>query len=166
MNDFEIAGGFAKVKGEDKLFTGYPFAARRGGTLSYSLAAKPFLTPITIPLDERVSVVTEKLLVAPKAAVKKRRMQRVIPFSFRAALRVTEVTAPWAIAASASRVERLTLAEGEVATIAVGAVVAWSGKPPTGFLPRIRLRDLFLPRVKPQLYLNFYGPAVIWHEGL
>ena len=162
---FEIENGFVKTKGEEKLFAGFPAVAKVGDDLAFALGDKPFLTPVTIPLDEEVTVVTDKFLVAPKAAVKKRRVQRVIPFSFRNALRVTVLTAPWAVLATRSRVRRLVLKEGEVATIAVQAAVAWSGKPPTGFLPRLRLRDLFIPNTKPRLCLNFYGPAVVWHEG-
>ena len=165
-NNFEIENGFVRTTGAEKDFVGYPPAGRCGESAAFAVAARPFLTPITVPLDERVAIVTEKLLVAPKTAVKKRRVQRVIPFSFRSALRVTEISGSWAVAASASRTRRLVLAEGEVATVAVNAVVAWSGRAPTGFLPRLRLRDLFLPRAKPQLFLHFYGPSVIWHEGV
>ena len=169
--DFEIANGFVKISGEPKDYFGTPAvertflsAAKRSAELYYSSATRPFLTPITIPLDTTVSVVSDKLLVAPRAAVLRKRLRRLIPFSFKNALRYHEVTAPWAVCCSQSRVERITLAEDETATLDVSSLVAWSGNPPNGFIPRLSMCDIFIPK-KVNLQLRFFGPAVIYFEG-
>ena len=179
--DFEIKNGFVIVEGEPKAYFGTPTVSKVSNAHKdpkdpnltyYASSTRPFLTPITIPLDTTVSIVSDKLLVAPRAAVLRKRLRRLIPFSFKNALRYHDVTAPWAVACTRSRVERIVLAEGETATLVASSLVAWSGNPPNGFIPRLRLRDIFqfpsVGRVAPRppcLHVRFFGPAVIYFEG-
>lgn len=162
MSEAVVESGFATV-GEGKWFFGrnQPVATRDG--LSYcASAARPFLT--RIDLGEKVTIVADKLLVAPQAAKKKRRLVRVVPFSFKNALLTYEMEIGWAMMATASRVKQIVVAEGGTLAVRPEAVVAWTGNRPTGFCPRLRLIDLFLPR-RARLMLNFHGPAIVWIEG-
>lgn len=162
MSEAIVESGFATV-GEGKwLFgKGQPVAERAG--FSYcSSATRPFLT--RIDLGEKVTVVVEKLLVAPFSAKKKRRLVRIVPFSFKNAILTYEMEIGWTIMATASRVKKLVLGDGETLSVRPEAVVAWTGNRPTGFCPRLKLRDLFLPR-RARLMLNFHGPSIVWLEG-
>ncbi len=157
-----IESGFARV-GEGKwLFGADQPAAEYNGEYLCSSQERPFLT--RIDLGEKVSVVAAKLLVAPLSAKKKRRMVRIVPFSFKNAIPTYEMEVGWAIMATKSRVRTIKVEEGETLTVAPTSVVAWTGNRPTGFCPRLRLRDLLLPR-KPRLLLHFYGPQIVWIEG-
>lgn len=133
------------------------------GTMWCAAKARPFLT--RIDLGERVSVLTEKLLLAPLSARRGAQLVRVIPFSFRGAFCTTALETGWALAATASRTARAVLEEGETLTVRPEAAVAWTGGAPTGFCPRLRARDLFLPRAPKCLALHFHGPAIVWFEG-
>ncbi len=124
---------------------------------------RPFLT--RIDLAEKVTAFTEKLLLAPLDARVGTRMLRIVPFSFRDAVCVTEMHLGWAIMATASRTTRIVVPEGQTLSVRPSAVVAWTGLPPTGYCPRVKLRDLFLPRPPKCLALNFHGPAIVWLEG-
>ena len=162
MSEAQVEGGFARVGEGRWLFgKGQPVAEQDG--FSYcSSATRPFLT--RLDLGERVTVVNDKLLVAPLAAKKKRRLIRIVPFSFKNAIPVSEMEIGWALMATASRVKKLVVEDGGTLTVRPDAVVAWTGKRPTGFCPRLRLRDLFIPR-RARLMLHFHGPAIVWIEG-
>lgn len=127
-------------------------------------AARPFLTHLTSVGN--LTVVSAKLLTAPLAARSGSRFLRVIPMSLREAFPVTHLVSDWAVMATKSRIKRITLQEGEVLCVKREAVVAWNGKDPVGVAGRIRLRDLVIPKRKPSLSLDFYGPQVIWVEGI
>ena len=128
------------------------------------LAERPFLTRLDCPVP--VQVVSDKVLLAPAAARTGALLVRLIPLSFRFALCTTVFQQQWVVAATRSRTMQKTLAEGETLTVSREAVVAWTTKRPTGFLPRLRLRDILLPAVQPKrLMLTFYGPGVLWFEG-
>ena len=124
---------------------------------------RPFLA--RLDLAERVTVATEKLLVAPLASRRTGALLRIVPFSTRGAICTTALETGWAVTATAGRVARAVVAEGETLGVKPEAVVAWTGKPPTGFCPRLRVRDLFLPRAPKCMRLNFHGPCVVWFEG-
>lgn len=125
---------------------------------------RPFLTRLDCPVE--VSVVSHKLLVAPLAARVGAALQRLIPMSLRLALCVTRVRGLWAVAATRARTAHLYLREGETLTARREAVVAWSTQPPTGFVPKLRLRDILLPSARMQsLMVSFYGPGNVWIEG-
>lgn len=130
-----------------------------------SSAVRPFLTHLTC--TGRLTAVSAKVLAMPAAARARGRTVRVIPMSFRRAVTVTELKSDWAVMATRSRVMRIVLAEGETATVRAEAAVGWTGRDPTGFCPRLRLRDLLLPRRAGSvpLALTFYGPQVVWAEG-
>ncbi len=125
--------------------------------------AHPFLT--RIDLAERVAAVTEKLLLAPPFARRAGKLLRVVPFSMRGALCTTVLEGGWAVMATQGRTARTVVADGETLGVSPEAVVAWTGRPPTGFCPRLRARDLVLPRAPKCLRLNFHGPCVVWFEG-
>jgi uncharacterized protein (AIM24 family) len=67
--------------------------------------------------------------------------------------------------ATASRTARVALADGETLSVRPEAVVAWAGRRPTGFCPKISVWDVLLPRVPRALLFTFYGPGVVWIEG-
>ena len=135
------------------------------GTASCSDAKRPFLS--RIDCADALSVVSERILVAPAASRTGSRLVRVVPMSFKYALAVTEFKNPgWAVAASASRVARFVLEEGEILTVRLESAVAWTTKNPMGHCPKLTMRDVLFPRRRAKsLWLNFYGPGVVWAEG-
>ncbi len=134
------------------------------GTAHCAMAPRPFLTRIDCAVP--VSVVSAKLLVASANTRRGGRMLRIIPFSFRNAVCVTECADEWVVMATQSRTTRLSLEEGEVLTARVEAAVAWTTKAPTGFCPRLGLTDILIPkRMDRNLMLHFYGPGIVWLEG-
>ena len=136
-----------------------------------------------------VSAVSEKVLVAPAAARSGARLVRVVPMSFARSIRVTEFAPPsdhptvessdhqttrppdhhtdssWVVMATRSRTTRVALADGESLGVRPEAAVAWTGARPSGFCPRMRLLDMFLPRGPRDLLLHFHGPSIVWFEG-
>lgn len=136
------------------------------GAASCSDAKRPFLS--RIDCAETLSVVSGRILVAPAAARTGSQLVRVVPMSFKYALAVTEFKNPgWAVTATASRVNRFVLAEDEVLSVRLESVVAWTTKRPTGHCPRLTMRDVLIPRRRTKsLWLNFYGPGVVWAEGV
>lgn len=139
--------------------------ATAGGTSWCADQRRPFLTRLDALPDESLAVVSAKLLVAPSEARVGARNVKLIPMSFRGVARVTEFRAGWTVTATAGRVTRVALAEGESLTVRPEALVAWTGKDPTGFCPKLRVLDLLLPRVPKRLAFSFHGPAVVWFEG-
>ncbi|MBQ7650825.1 MAG: hypothetical protein IJS15_07690, partial [Victivallales bacterium] len=124
----------------------------------------PFLTEI--PCAAPIAAVSSKLLVAPIAARTGGRLMRVIPFSFRNAVCVTECASEWIVMATRSRTTRVSLAEGEMLTVRIESAVAWTTKPPTGYCPRISVTDILIPRRGDRnMMLHFYGPGIVWMEG-
>ena len=133
------------------------------GKMWCAVKARPFLT--RIDLGETVTIVTDRLLLAPSSSRKGGRMIRIIPFSFRDAICVTEWQMGWAVVATESRTTRIVVQDGGTLSVKPSSVVAWTGNSPTGFCPRLRLRDLFLPRMPKCLSLTFHGPCIVWMEG-
>jgi hypothetical protein len=135
------------------------------GTASCSDAKRPFLA--RLDCADTLSVVSERILVAPAASRTGSHLLRVVPMSFKYAIAVTEFKNPgWAVTATASRVNRFVLAEGEVMSVRLESVVAWTTKRPTGHCPKLTMRDVLIPRRRTKsLWLNFYGPGVVWAEG-
>ena len=135
------------------------------GSAACSDAKRPFLS--RIDCADTLSVVSERILVAPAAARTGSQLVRVVPMSFKHALAVTEFKNPaWAVTATASRVNRFALKEGEVLSVRIESAVAWTTKRPTGHCPKLAMRDILIPRRRTKsLWLNFYGPGVVWAEG-
>jgi len=127
-------------------------------------AKRPFLT--LIPCAAPLTVVSARVLVAPAEARQDAKVLRIIPFSFRNALCVTRFSSEWVVLASASRATRIVLQENELLTVRVESALAWTTKDPTGFMPRLSLWDIVIPRQRDKnLMLHFYGPGVVWLEG-
>ena len=143
-------------------------------------STRPFLTHI--PCAEPIFAVSGKVLVAPAAARKDAQTVKLIPMSVRGALCVTEFgergtgngergtgngegDGCWVVTATAGRTARVQVAEGETLSVRPEAAVAWTGKRPTGFCPKLGLIDILLPRGPRDLLLTFYGPCLVWIEG-
>ena len=159
---------------------GEPPAERQAAAAAWCSAAnRPFLTRIDCGVP--VSAVSDKVLVAPAAARSGARLVRVVPMSFARSIRVTEFAPPsdlppegspeprtdssWVVMATRSRTTRVALADGESLGVRPEAAVAWTGARPSGFCPRMRLLDVFLPRGPRDLLLHFHGPSIVWFEG-
>ena len=126
-------------------------------------STRPFLTHV--PCAAPVSAVSAKVLVAPAAARAGARVVRAVPMGAGAALCVTEFGSEWVVLATASRTARIPLPEGETLSVRPEAVVAWTGRRPTGFCRKISVWDVLLPRGPRDLLFTFYGPGVVWIEG-
>ena len=142
-------------------------------------SSRPFLTHI--PCAAPVFAVSGKVLVAPASARKGSHLVKAIPMSARNSLCVTEfgldVESPatskpqdhemssWVVMATRGRTTRIRLAEDETVSARPEAVVAWTGKMPTGFCQKLSIWDVLLPRGTRNLLLTFYGPGIVWIEG-
>jgi len=143
-------------------------------------AARPFLTHV--PCAAPVFSVSGKVLVAPAAARKGSMLVKAIPMSGKLSLCVTEFGLPdedvsrrgaeaqgdssaWVVMATASRTCRMPLEDGQTLSVRPESVVAWTGKAPTGFCPKLSLWDVLLPRGPRDLLYTFYGPGIVWIEG-
>ncbi len=182
-----IEGGFAEVgagawlmgPAQPAVFFGEAVRRRRPGwvvrdrghldLVETTAAAKcadgtrPFLTHI--PCADKVSAVSDKVLVAPASARAGAELVRVVPMSSRGALCVTVLERSWVVMATVSRTTRLSVADGDTLSVRPEAVVAWTGPRPTGFCRRLGLFDLLLPRGPKDLVLHFHGPCLVWAEG-
>ena len=188
-----IEGGFAEVgaglwlmgRSQPAAFSGRAVRRRRRGwclrdrasldlveTTGSSRCAdstRPFLTHI--PCAAPVFAVAGKVLVAPAAARKDAHIVKAVPMSVKGSLCATEFRLPdedgqaWVVMATASRTTRVVLAEDETLSVRPEAVVAWTGRMPTGFCPRLSVWDVLLPRGPRELFFTFYGPGVVWAEG-
>ena len=145
-------------------------------------SSRPFLTHI--PCAAPIYAVSCKVLVAPASARRDALTVKAIPLSMQRSLCATEFAQPpeddsrieasgssgssakaWVVTATAGRTTRMQVADGETLSVRPEAVVAWTGKPPTGFCPKLRLWDVLLPRGPRDLLLTFYGPGIVWIEG-
>lgn len=126
-------------------------------------AVRPFLTHI--PCAVPVSTVSGKVLVAPAAARTGAELVKIIPMSMRGALCTTVFAKDWAVMATASRTMRIAVEEGGTLTVRPESLVAWTGNRPTGFVRRLGIWDMLLPRAPRDLALHFHGPCVVWVEG-
>ena len=126
-------------------------------------SSHPFLTHI--PCAAPVFAVSSKVLVAPAEARRDARSVKLVPMSVRRALCVTEFGSSWVVMATLGRTGRVSLAEDETLSVRPEAAVAWTGKMPTGFCPKLSIWDILLPRGPRDLLFTFYGPGVVWLEG-
>ena len=67
--------------------------------------------------------------------------------------------------ATASRTTRVSVEDGATLSVRPAAAVAWTGNRPTGFVRRIGILDVLLPRAPRDLLLHFHGPCIVWVEG-
>lgn len=135
------------------------------GDAWFASADRPFLTHLVALPDEPLNVVSRKLLVAPFESRVKGLALRLIPLSFARSTPVTILQKGWALMATKSRTMRVTLKDGETLTVRPEALVAWIGKRPSGFCPKLRIIDILLPRGPRTLAYSFHGPATVWFEG-
>ena len=133
------------------------------GTAKCADSSRPFLTHM--PCAEPIFAVSDKVLVAPADARKDSQQVKVIPMSATRAICTTEFGSEWVVAATAGRTARVQVADGETFSVRPEAVVAWTGKRPTGFCPKLGILDILLPRGPRDLLLTFYGPCLVWIEG-
>ena len=135
------------------------------GESFFADAGRPFLTHLTCAAP--IAAVSEKVLLAPAAARTGAEVVRLVPMSRRGAVRTTRFEREWVVFATRSRVTRTVLEEGAILTVRADAAVAWTTRRPTGYVPRLRLRDIVLPRRRQaNLMMHFYGPGIVWFEGL
>ena len=59
----------------------------------------------------------------------------------------------------------IMLEDGETFSARSEAVVAWTGRLPTGFCPKLSIWDILLPHGPRDLLFTFYGPSIVWIEG-
>lgn len=128
-------------------------------------AEKPFLTRLSALPDDPLNVVSSKLLVAPAGSRIGAKGLKLVPFSLRQATAVTQFRQGWAVLSTKSRVTRVVLEDGATLTVRPESLVAWVGKDPTGFCPKLTVLDILLPRGPKNLAYTFHGPAVVWFEG-
>lgn len=139
------------------------------GSVKCADSSRPFFT--YIPCAAPVFAVSGKVLVAPASARKSSRNIKAVPMAARGSVCVTEFAldgedgSAWVVMATASRTARIVLEDGETVSVRPEAVVAWTGKVPTGFCPRLSMWDVLLPRGPRDLLFTFYGPSVVWIEG-
>lgn len=182
-----IAGGFAETgagtylagRGLPAAFLGDAVRRRRKGFFLrdrasldlvattdhawFADAARPFLTHI--PCAAPVFAVSGKVLVAPETARTGAELVKVVPMSARGALCVTVLEREWVVMATASRTARIAVEDGGTLSVRPNALVAWTGARPTGYVRRLGVMDILLPRAPRDLMLHFHGPCVVWTEG-
>lgn len=182
-----IAGGFAEVeagaylagRGQPAACLGDAVRRRRkgfflrdrgsldlvatSGRAWFADSSRPFLTHI--PCAAPVSAVSAKVLVAPESSRAGSELVKVIPMSARGSLVVTRFEKEWTVMATASRTTRIAVEDGATLSVRPGAVVAWTGPRPTGYVRRLGMLDVLLPRAPRDLMLHFHGPCVVWAEG-
>ncbi len=138
--------------------------AEINGVMHASSAVQPFLTQVAV--SDGLKAVSSKLLLAPSCARDSGKLVRIIPMSFRKALPVTVLSSGWVVLSTRSRVKRIVIEEDEIATVRSEAAVAWTGRDPTGYCAKLRMRDILFPTGNgAQPALNFYGPQIVWAEG-
>lgn len=188
MNEATIENGFAKVGSGSWLVGSYQPTAVKGvctqqnlrgwlvpdrsrlhlvkveGSMWCAAKEQPFLTHLSCAAP--ITVVSDRLLLAPSQARTGSTLLRVIPFSLSNAICVTECRTEWIVLATRSRMSRLVLAEGEKLMVRPEAAVAWTTQNPTGFCPKIGLTDILIPKKRnSKLLLYFNGPGIVWVEG-
>lgn len=150
-------------------------------------SSRPFLTHI--PCAATVFAVSGKVLVAPASARRGAQAVKAIPMSAKGSLCATTFGLPseaqdeptdqppngpadqrtgdsaWVVMATASRTCRIPIDEGQTLSARPEAIVAWTGKCPTGFCPKLSVWDVVLPRGPRDLLFTFYGPGIVWIEG-
>jgi len=183
----KIEGGFAEVgagaclmgRGQPAAFFGSAVRRRRKGFFLRDRSAldlvettgvakcadarRPFLTHITCAAP--ISAVSSKVLVAPAAARTGAEAVKVVPMSAKGSLCVTQFGGEWVVLATASRTARLQVEDGDTLSVRPESVVAWTGNRPTGFVRRLGIWDILLPRMPRDMILHFHGPCLVWIEG-
>lgn len=150
------------------------FTLRHGhlqGTLWLGTQTRSQVMPLPMADGETVTVLSSLLLCAELSCRVRGDRLRLLPGSWQKPLALTELRcepetfAP--IVCTASPLNEARLEDGETLHVSPSAVVGWSGcAKPTAFCPRLRLRDLFLPRLPETLTLDFKGPGRVFFQGV
>lgn len=127
-------------------------------------SSRPFLTHI--PCAAPINAISAKVLVAPAAARTGAELVKIVPMSARGALCVTAFASEWVVMATASRTARIAVEDGATLSVRPEAVVAWTGNRPTGFVRRLGIWDIILPRTPRDMMLHFHGQCIVWIEGM
>ena len=162
------SAGDCRVSGQRGLFVPdrpHLRVALASGDVYCSSADNPFLVRLDAPPDESLSVVSGKVLIAPKSARVGAHGVGAVPMSLRRKTVVTDFRRGWAVAATRSRVTRVALSEENELLVRPDALVAWIGRDPTGFCRKLGVMDMLLPRGPRDLAFRFLGPSVVWFEG-
>ena len=183
----EIAGGFAATgagewlasRGQPVAFRGEAVRRRRkgwvvrdrqaldavetSGSAWFADSSRPFLSLVSCAAP--VFAVSSKVLVAPAKARSGAFLVKTVPMTSRGAILATKFENGWIVAATASRTTRIAVEDGETLSVRPGAVVAWTGPRPTGYVRRLGMLDVLLPRAPRDLMLHFHGPCIVWAEG-
>lgn len=133
------------------------------GKAKCSDSTRPFLTLITAASP--IAAVSSKILVCPLEARGGAELVKVLPMSLMKAICATKITSECVVMASEGRTSRIQVAEGETLSVRPESLVAWTGNRPTGFVRKLRLLDMILPRGPRDLELHFHGPCIVWIEG-
>jgi hypothetical protein len=149
------------------------------GKAWFAMSSRPFLTHIPCAAD--VYAVSGKVLVAPAAARKDAVCVKPVPMSFSNSVCATLFGQPenggageknreaevssWVVMATQGRTTRISLEEGEMLSARPESVVAWTGRKPTGYCPKLSIWNIILPRPPRDLLFTFYGPGIVWIEG-
>ena len=128
-------------------------------------AERPFLTVLSALPDVSLNLVSAKLLVASVPARVGAKALKLVPMSLRKPTVITEFRKGLVVAATRSRVTRVTVGADETLSVRPEALVAWIGARPTGSCPKLTVLDLVLPRGPKNLAYSFHGPATVWFEG-
>lgn len=126
-------------------------------------AMRPFLTHI--PCAAPVNAVSSKVLLAPATARTDAEFVKIVPMSARGGICTTLFGKDWVVMATASRATRIAVEDGETLSVRPEAVVAWTGNRPTGFIRKLGVWDVLLPRMPRDMMLHFHGPCIVWVEG-
>jgi len=160
--------GTSVVRSQRGLFVpdrAFALSVETSGAAWCSDSKRPFLTRLAALPDTSLCVVSAKILVAPAGSRVKARNIKLIPLSFRRSTAVTEFRFGWTVVATASRTAHVAVGEGETLTVRPEALVAWIGRDPTGFCPKLSALDMILPRQPRNLAFSFHGPCDVWFEG-
>lgn len=146
---------------------------RCDGSLWLSPCEEHWVTGLRVDGYERFQVVTERLLCVEREGRCGSYRVGLVPGSVSRSLTVTEVSLASSpsglppVVATRSPLNRVVLGEGEVLHVSPSALVGWCGcGVPRSYCARLRMRDLFLPRLPECLTLDFTGPGEVLFEGV
>ncbi|MBR6023263.1 MAG: hypothetical protein IK066_12690 [Kiritimatiellae bacterium] len=133
-----------------------PASARRGAE---------FIRPIPFSVKASICITLFAQPEPPNGPTGKRSTEQTSEPSNHLTIEPSNSPAAWVVMATASRTARVPVADGETLSVRPESAVAWTGRHPSGFCPKLGLMDLLLPRTPKNLLLRFHGPCIVWVEG-
>jgi len=149
-----------------RLFTPDRFRLRMTSFTGKAWLAKgdaPWLSILEVA--EPVSIITSHLVACPLEARASSRLFRIVPGTTAGAICVTTISRQWVAVASESTISGIQVEKDETLSVNRNALVAWCGAEPSSFCPKLRLRDIFLPKLPGNLAILFKGPAQVWIQA-